>query len=548
MSKSPLIKILRQAYRISKISRKTGIPPAELLDIFSQKISRRRFLQKGLAFSVGLSTTFLAHKTLSATDAKIAPVLVVGAGIAGLTAAYRLKQAGIPVDVIEARKWVGGRMRSLHKVVGTELTVELGGEFINTDHTCLRGLAQELGFKIVDLKEFEQGINPVTFYFEGRKLPLAEIIRDFAPVARQINEDLNKLENFTSYLKADPVVKALDSISITEYLNRIPDTTETIRQLIQVGYTTEYGLDAEKQSCLNLLYLIGTTPGEFSILGSSDERFYIDGGNDQIPRRLAQILGDSIETGTVLESISMLSSGRYRVDIRSEGVTKERKYEKVLLALPFSILRQIPLKVDLPPVKRLAIDNLGYGTNSKLITSYKEKIWRNRYNSAGSIFADLQFQNTWEASHSRYTGVEGIIINFTGGRQGLVIGTRMPEFHDQKLLTQLEKVFPGISKQRLPQVNSIRAYWVGEKYNRGSYSCYLVGQWTQIHGSERERVGNLFFAGEHTSVDFPGYMEGGCETGEAAALEIMQDLGLKASAYQQKIRLLNNGKQQLISK
>ena len=547
MSKSVLIKILRQAYRIYEISRKTGIPPAEVLDIFPEKLSRRRFFHKGLAFSVALATPFLAQKTLPTTAAKISPVLVVGAGIAGLTAAYRLKQAGIPVDVIEARNRVGGRMHSLPKAPGTQLTVELGGEFINTDHTCLRGLAQELGFKVVDLEEFKQGINPVTFYFEGRKLSLAEIIRDFTPVARQINADLNKLESFASYLKANPVVKALDYISITEYLNRIPETTETIRQLIQVGYTTEYGLDAEKQSCLNLLYLIGTTPGEFSLLGSSDERFYIDGGNDRIPRRLAQILGDSIETGTVLESITLLSSGRYRVDIRSRGVTKERKYEKILLALPFSILRQITLKVDLPPIKRLAIDNLGYGTNSKLITSYAEKIWRTRYNSTGVILADLDFQNTWEASQSRYTGVEGIITNFTGGRQGLVIGTKTPEFHAQKLLLQLEKVFPGISKKRLPQGNSIRAYWFGEKYNRGSYSCYLVGQWTQIHGSQRERVGNLFFAGEHTSVDFQGYMEGGCETGEAAALEIMQDLGLKASAYQQKVRLLNNGKQPLIS-
>jgi len=103
---------------------------------------------------------------------------------------------------------VGGRIRSLHKAAGTKLTVELAGEFIDTDHTCLRDLAKELGFKIVDLLAAERGLVKDTFFFEGRRVPIREIIRDFAPVAKQIDKDLKAIANFESYAKPDPAAAA----------------------------------------------------------------------------------------------------------------------------------------------------------------------------------------------------------------------------------------------------------------------------------------------------------------------------------------------------
>jgi monoamine oxidase len=453
---------------------------------------------------------------------------VVGAGLAGLTAAYRLKQAGVPVDVIEARYQVGGRVRSLPNAAGTQLTAELGGEFIDTDHTTLLRLAKELGLKIVDLLAADKGLIKDTYFFDGRKVPLEEIINDFVPVAEQIDADLVAIENFESYAVFDEATAKLDKVSIAEYLDRI-DTTPTIRELLKVAYTIEYGREAEEQSCLNLIYLIGTEPGEFEIFGSSDERFYIDGGNNQVPRRLAQLLGDSVETGTVLESIRSLSDGRYRVTLRSGNTSRFRTYERILLTLPFSVLRSISLQVNLPPTKRLAIKQLGYGTNSKLITSYTEKLWRTRYKSTANVYTDLGFQNTWETSQSRYTPGAGLITNYTGGRQGITLGTATPEVQAQRLIPQLEKIFPGISAKRLPG-KAVRAYWTGELYSRGSYACYLPGQWTQFYGVEGERVGNLFFAGEHCSLEYQGYMEGACETGETAALEILEDLGLSQGA------------------
>lgn len=539
MARSPLLKILRQAYKVAQISRKSNIPPLEVLGSINERISRRRLLQGGLALaSATVATTFRRDEDRAVAKAGISPILVVGAGIAGLTAAYRLRQAGVRVDIIEARSRVGGRMRSLTKAAGTSITAELGGEFIDSDHTCLCSLATELGFKIVNLLAAEQGLVKDTFFFEGRRVPMEEIIRDFMPVAQQINADLEAIANFESYAVFDRPTAKLDRLSIAQYLDRIP-TTHLIRELIRVAYTIEYGRDSEEQSCLNLLYLIGTKLGEFRIFGTSDEGLYIDGGNSQVPRRLAQLLADSIQTGTVLESLKSLSDNRYRVSLRSGDKTFERNYERILLTVPFSVLRKIQLGVDLPPAKRLAIKNLGYGTNAKLITGYRETIWRSRYGSTANVYTDLGFQNTWECSQSRYTpGKGGLIANYTGGRQGLVLGTATSEIHAQRFVSQLEQVFPGIRSVRLQgKVNQI--HWPSQQYSRGSYSCYLVGQWTQMYGVEGERVGNLFFAGEHTSLEYQGYMEGGCETGEAVAIAILEDLR-QADAELQRERLRRN--------
>ncbi len=547
MARSPLIQTLRQAYRVAQVSRKRGIPAAEVLGSLNERISRRRLLQGGLALAgAAAAVTFRRDGHRAIAQSGVSPVLVVGAGIAGLTAAYRLKQAGVPVEIIEARNQVGGRIRTVPNAAGTQLTAELGGEFIDTDHTSLQSLAEELGFELVDLLAAQQGLVQDTYFFEGRKVPIEEIIRDFAPAAQQIEADLEAIANFESYAIPDPPTAALDRLSIAEYLERIP-TTPTIRQLLRIAYTGEYGREPEEQSCLNLIYLIGTERREFQIYGTSDERFYIDGGNAQVPRRLAQLLANSIQIGTVLESVRSLPDGRYRVALRSGGSTRDRTYERILLTLPFSVLRSVELNVDLPPAKRLAINTLGYGTNSKLVTGYTEKIWRTRYGSTANIFTDLGFQNTWETSQSRYTPGQGLITNFTGGRQGIVLGTATPEVHARRLISQLEQVFPGIGAVRL-QGKAVRSYWTGELYSRGSYACYLPGQWTQMYGVEGERVGNLFFAGEHCSLDYQGYMEGGCETGEAAALEILEDLGLQASAAQQKAELLKKGKLRRSSK
>ncbi len=523
----PLFDLVRRAYKMARLSNQSGVPPDELIEGIKQKVSRRRLLHGGLAVASALAVASLDRRPDSGIAvATTSPVLVVGAGIAGLTAAYRLTQAGVPVNIIEARNHIGGRIQSLSNTAGTSITVELGGEFIDSDHTTLLKLVNELGLQTGDLLANQASLVANIWYFEGRSVPLAEIVTAFKPLAKQIDKDLASTGKVVNYKSYNQAAKKLDNTSLADYLNRYCKNS-VLRQLIRVAYVAEYGREAEEQSCLNLLLLIGTgtTVDTFSIYGVSDQRYQVIGGNQQVPQRLAERLADFIETGTVLEALRSMPDGRYRVSLRADNRTFDRTYERILLTLPFSTLRKVQLAVDLPPVKRRAIKQLGYGTNAKLITAYRDRIWRTRYKSAASVYTDLGFQNTWEST-AFAPGTSGLITDFTGGRQGVSLGESTPEAQAQILLPQLNKVFPGISALR--QGPAIRAYWPGELYTRGSYSCWLVGQYTTISGSEGERVGNLFFAGEHCSRTASGYMEGGCETGEATAQAILQDLNLKS--------------------
>ena len=522
MARSTLMVSLRRAYKIALASIKTGIPTDELFEIFQQRTSRRRLLHGGLALASAMGAALSSDRD-SVADATIPKVLVVGAGIAGLTAAYRLRQAGVPVDIIEARNRVGGRIHSLPNIAGTSITVDLGGEFIDTSHTSLRSLAKELGLQTADLLAADQSLTPETWYFQGRKIPETQIINYFIPLAHKIEQDRAAIGNIpVRYNSHNQATVTLDNTSIAQYLDQA-QINPILRQMLRIAYTTELGREPEEQSSLNLLFSIGIGTDKFKVYGESDERYQIIGGNDQIPRILAQSLANSIEIGTELEAISTRPDGRYRVSFRSDYRTFERIYERILLTLPFSTLRFCSLKVDLPPVKQKAIAHLGYGTNAKLMTAYSKRVWRDRYNSTAAAFTDTGFQNTWEASRYQ-SGPKGVITDFTGGQHGLSIGKGLPESQAQILLPQLEQIFPGISSLRLG--DAIRAYWPVEKYTRGSYACYLVGQATTIAGAEEETVGNLFFAGEHCSQKAQGYMEGGCETGLAAVQRILRSLGL----------------------
>ncbi|HJX27141.1 MAG TPA: NAD(P)/FAD-dependent oxidoreductase, partial [Thermoanaerobaculia bacterium] len=408
MSRTPLFRLIRRSLRLAQVSLRTGRPVDEVVDRWrgtpkTPRMSRRDFLGTTALAAAGLALGCRAKEAGPAApgtrSAKGAgrEVLIIGAGIAGLTAGYRLTQQGVPVRILEAQDRTGGRMYSLRDYFPEKQVVELGGELIDTNHESIRNLAGELGLTLDDFNTDDAALARDVWFFNGQRYSDAQVVEAFRPIAAKIDEAWETVTGEVVTYKEPNNGQAIDNMTIAQWLDEA-GAEGWFRTLLDVAYTTEYGLEIDKQSAWNFLMMIDSNPEPFRIFGDSDERFHVRGGNDLIPKALAEKLAAQIQTGTHLEAISQAADGSYRCSVRRGQSSETLSAQHVLLAIPFTMLREVKIDVEMPPVKRRAIQELGYGTNAKLMVGFAERLWRTAGGSNGSVLTDLPFQLSWEAT------------------------------------------------------------------------------------------------------------------------------------------------------
>ena len=523
MSRTPIFSLLRRSFRLARTANKQHISAAEAVErAQAAAYSRRNFLKQG-----GLATIALGLPTMLTSckkDETLIPtnIAIIGAGIAGLSCAYELKKAGYNSTIYEASKRTGGRMFSAKDIMATGLTTELGGEFIDTSHTTILRLAQEFGLPLIDtFAPSETALTKTTYFIGGQLYNERQIVDAFMPIAAAMQADIDSLPDECDYKHATELA-ALDNVSISQYLSNI-GASGIIKTLIEQAFVGEFGLEANEQSAINMLFIISadTSAGSLELYGESDERYKILGGNQQIPDKIAaQLNSGQVRLEHRLVKIEKNTNG-YLLFFDENGRTVQTQADIVVMTLPFSILKNIQMNVPMSAEKKYAIQNLGYGTNAKLMLGMSSRPWR-AAGHVGYFYSDLNIQQGWDNAQLQNgnNGAGGITL-FSGGQNGINVGTGTAASQAAALLPNLERVLAGTTAAF--NGNAQRMHWPSHPFSMGSYSAFRVGQYQTIAGREIETVDeNIFFAGEHTSLEFQGYMNGGAYSGELAAKEVLK--------------------------
>jgi monoamine oxidase len=525
MARTPLLRELQSLAREQAAADRLGITIPELREREAgEAYSRTEFLKRTGAVGAAVAVAGPAALAGRARASGEPRVVIVGAGLAGLTCAYRLRQAGVVAQVHEAHPTrVGGRCWSIHDFAPQ--VAEHGGELIDQGHTQIRQLAQELGLDLDNLLSAQPNGTEDFFYFDGEEYPYAQAVDDLKSIWQKLHSDVSAASYPTLWDNYTQRGWELDHMSIIDWLDEsIPfgGAASQLGSLLDLAYNIEYGAESDTQSSLNLLYLLGYSgQGQLRIFGSSNEKYHVRGGNDQIPQRLASLLSGQITLGSELVAIKRNSGSSYSLTFKQDSRTTVVTADHLVLALPFSLLRQVNYsKAEFEPLKVTAIEELPMGTNSKLHVQFRDRYWYSLGNN-GNTFADTGYQNTWEVTRAQ-PGQKGILVDYTGGNVGASFGSGTPSSRAQEFLAQIEPVLPGITSHWTGR--STVDFWASNPWTKGSYSYWKVGQYTKFSGMEKERQGNCHFCGEHTSQDFQGYLNGGVETGERAAGEILADL------------------------
>lgn len=530
MARSDVFDRLQRCLKVALYCERTGKPAREALEELADPQTvdreRRRILTMGAGAALLAAPVI---RPVLAAPGVAGDVAIVGAGLAGLTAAYTLLGKGVFANVFEAADHVGGRCYSLRNFFPGQVA-ERGGELIDTGHQTMRGFANAFG---LTLESLSRQPGEIFYYIDGDLYNEAQVVEEFRAFVPAMRNDVKRL----SYPTADSFTESdreLDFTNLKDYLET-RGAGRLIRQVLDVAYNIEYGREIEQQSCINLLLFIhADRRAKFEPFGIfSDERFHVVEGNDRIPTGIAERLPQGINFGHKLIRARKLYDGRLQLTFDVNGKAVETAHDAVVLALPFSVLKEVELhaSLGLPAWKRFAIDNYFYGTNSKMMIGFNGRPWFDIHGSNGSSYSDLaNHQNTWETNPALASSSNGILTDYSGGLRGEHLDPNRVQAEATAFLGDLEKIYPGamdFAVKTAPNKYLVHLEnWSKNPLYKGSYTCNAPGYFTTIAGNEAKPVGNIFFAGEHTNsfYDWQGFMEGACLSGISAASAVFDGL------------------------
>lgn len=475
---------------------------------------RREFLRLAMlsAGSLALSPYSLTAHEFKSLKRKGDPkrVIIIGAGLAGLSAALELKRSGHSVTVLESQTTPGGRVRTMRENLAEGFYAELGAARIPNNHEWTLKYINDFGLKLApfypsDLDSFhfmrnkmiriKPGINPNLNQFpvnlNSRELSLG--LDDL------FEQSLGEKVNLTADRKNWPPkeLHELDKVTVKEFLLRENWSSDVYEVL---------GLQPfDDLSMLEALRIIGNGHGSKSLSK-------IVGGNDQLPKAFAERLSDSIKYGAPVFRIEH-NRKEVKVLFKQFGEVKWITGDRLIFAIPNSVLRLIEISPGLSPEKSKIIKEMGYASLSRYTFQISKRYWMEE-GFSGFGYSDIGAE-IWHPTFDK-EGNRGLLQLYLLNKSSKLVSS-MTEFQQESYgINQINKIFPGLSKY----LEGVYVHcWDNDPWSRGAVRSIQAGQVVQFHQNMSRPEGNIHFAGEHTST-YTGYMNGAIESGIRTAKEV----------------------------
>src|SRR3954465_14975989 len=491
--------------------------------------TRRKLIQAG-AGTAAAGAVAAAPATAVAKHTrprKKADVIVVGAGLAGLTAARKIRAAGHSVLVMEAQKRVGGR--TLNEDIGGGEIADLGGTFIGPAQAHIAAIVKELG--IPTFPTYNSG-NNVYIRSDGRRETFASNTPVFgtAPSDPEIAPDIvtavAQLDSMAAEIDvkqpwAHPKAALWDSQTLDSWIRA--NSTGNKESLDPVAAACEpiFGAEPREISLLYTLFYIassgneqnvGTFERNFNTQGGGQET-RIEGGAQLISIKMAQQLGRRVIKNAPVRRIDQ---GRLGVRVWTDKYYVQGK--RVIVAMPPATAGRIVYHGGMTDLRDQLMQRIPQGTLRKFDAVYEQPFWRDKGLSGQCISNIGPIKVTFDASPK--DGSPGVVLGFIGGTSARQWTNRSPEDRKKACLDQLQGFFDDTQAQNVTAV--YEKDWAGDLWARGCpVGVPPPGTLIDFGPTIREPLGKIHWAGTETSDYWAGYMDGAVRSGERAAAEVL---------------------------
>lgn len=414
-------------------------------------------------------------------------VIIIGAGFAGLAAAYKLRQQNIDCTVLESRPRIGGRVFS-HRI-DPELVIELGGEWVGNSHTRMQELCGEFKLDLQNnqfdthlIYKGEYSPSGGWDYSDNWNKTMNRMLADYAHLSEREKMVMDKMDWWRYLVQNGCAGRDLD---IRELMDST-DFGESIRHVSAFAAFGEYAESSEK----------------------NEMDLKIKGGNGMLAERFSDRIGK--EKILLKHTVNRIVQDEKVKVYCDNGKTFEA--DKLICTIPTFAMNKIDWQPGLPDNKQIAINELQYARINKHALLYNERFWKDE---SFDMVTDQTPHYFYHATKNQKSQ-KGVLISYSIGEKAAVIANQSDEWNARMVGETLGPHFGDVSGKPIGQVNY---YWGNDNYSKGSYAMYGKDQWFRVRPLLQEPFLHTHFAGEHLA-DWQGFMEGAINTGEEAASKV----------------------------